>query len=317
MTGRRTILGAALALPALRAAAQEGVTRIQVGFAAGGGTDVMTRLLAERVRAAGGPGAVVVNRGGASGRFAVDALRAGPADGTTLMIAPFGVPVMNPALFPGTGQESGADYLPVSRLATTEFALAVTAGHPARDVPELTAWLRANRDRAAFGTAVLGNLPHFLGLAFGAAIGVPTEAVGYRGGGPMVTDLVGGQIGMAFSVDADFADMARAGRLRILATAGDTPSLVAPEAPTFASLGLPLRATGWNGLFAPLGTPTPVIARIAADWGAAVRDPATAERLRGMGLRPTGEGPDAFARIIAADAARWRPVIEASGFRAT
>ncbi len=316
MTRRRTLLGTALAaLAAGRAAAQDGVTRVQLGFAAGGSTDLMARLLAERVRAEGGPASIIVNRPGATGRFAVDALRAGPADGTNLMVAPSGTPVISPVIFPGTNQESGTDYLPVARLVIGEYAVAVPANHPARTLGDLVAWLRANPGSAHFGTASLGNVPHFVGLALGQAIGVEMTPVGYRGGAPMVTDLVGGQIPLAITPDAEFADMARAGRIRILATAGDGPSRLVPEAPTLLSAGIPIQATGWIGLFAPMGTPSATLARVAGAWTGALRHPETRDRILGLGLTPAGEGPEDFARIIAADAARWRPVVAASGYR--
>jgi tripartite-type tricarboxylate transporter receptor subunit TctC len=316
ITTRRTALALAAMLPAA-AAAQDAASpgRVYIGFAAGGGTDVMARLILERMRAEGGPSFVVINRPGASGRLAVDALRQGPADGSVLMVAPFAVPVMNPALFPGTNQESGRDYLPVSLLATTEFAVAVHAAHPARDMRELIAWLRANPREANFGTATLGNMPHFLGLELGRAIGVEMTPVGYRGSAPMMTDLVAGTIRMAISIDADFAGVLREGRVRLLATAGQQPSRLVPEAPTLASLGLGLVATGYNGLFAPVGTPPEAMARVAAAVSRALAHPETRDRLLAMGLVPSGAGPAEFARVIAADAARWQPVIRASGFR--
>lgn len=311
---RRSTLALA-ALPAAAAAQEAAPGRVYIGFAAGGGTDVMARLILERMRAEGGPAYIVVNRPGASGRLAVDALRQGPADGSVLMVAPFAVPVMNPVLFPGTNQESGRDYLPVSLLATTEFAVAVPAAHPARDMRELIAWLRANPREANFGTATLGNMPHFLGLELGRAIGVEMTPVGYRGAAPMITDLVAGTIRLAISIDADFAAIHREGRVRLLATAGEQPSRLAPEAPTLTSLGLALQATGYNGLFAPLGTPDAVVERIAAAASRAVAHPETRDRLLASGLTPSGAGPAEFARVIAADAARWQPVIRASGFR--
>lgn len=317
MIGRRAalILGAALCPAPLAAQDSGSPGRVYIGFAAGGGTDVMARLILERMRAQSGLHYIVVNRAGASGRLAVDALRQGPANGTTLMVAPFAIPVLNPVLFPGTNQESGRDYLPVSLLAATEFAFAVPASHPARTLAELVAWLRANPQEANFGTATLGNMPHFLGLGFGEAIGVPMTAVGYRGAAPMIPDLINGTLKLAISPDNDFAAVVREGRIRVLATAGDGPSRLVPEAPTLASAGFALTATGYNGLFAPIDTPPDVIARIATAAARAIAHPDTRDQLEAMGLTPSGAGPDAFAQIIARDVARWQPVIRASGFR--
>ncbi|QYU66542.1 hypothetical protein J4558_16365 [Leptolyngbya sp. 15MV] len=314
---RRCLLGAiAASLPATLAAQDAaGPGRVYLGFAAGGGTDVMARLLLERMRAEAGLHYILVNRPGASGRLAVDALRQGPADGSVLMVAPFAVPVLNPVLFPGTNQDSGRDYLPVALLATTEFALAVPASHPARDLPGLIAWLRANPREANFGTAALGNMPHFLGLGFGKAIGVEMPPVGYRGAAPMIPDLINGTLKLAISTDNDFAELLREGRVRVLATAGEAPSRLTPQSPTLVSAGLPLTATGYNGLFAPVGTPGPVIARIAAAAAAAATHPETRDRLLALGLTPSGAGPEEFARVIARDVARWQPVIRESGFR--
>jgi len=317
MIGRRTALGLAATLVAGKASAQDAAApgRVFLGFAAGGGTDVMGRLVLDRMRQDSGLHYVMINRPGASGRLAVDALRQGPADGSVLMLAPFAIPVLNPVLFPGTNQESGRDYLPVSLLAATEFAFAVPATHPAGTLAELIAWLRANPREANFGTAALGNMPHFLGLEFGRGIGVDMTPVGYRGAAPMIPDLINGTLRLAISTDNDFAAVLREGRVRILATAGERPSRLSPEAPTLASAGIGLVATGHIGLFAPFGTPPAAVGRIAQAAARAVAAPDVRERLEAMGLAPIGAGPADFAAVIGRDVARWQPVITASGFR--
>ena len=182
---------------------------------------------------------------------------------------------------------------------------------------EFVAWAKANPVRANVGNPGAGSLPHFLGVMLRQAAGVELGQVAYRGVGSLESELMGGQIAAGISAVSDLVPLHRAGKLRILATSGAVRSPLLPEVPTFRQQGYPsVEAVGWHGVYAPAGTPRPVIDRLSSAIVAALQIPALRDRFIALGLEPTGTTPDALAAIMAADTARWRPIIKASGFTA-
>ncbi len=313
------ILSGLIALGPLPGAHAQGEARqplrILVPLPAGSTSDVVARLIADGLREQRGWPVVVENKPGASGLIAVDALKQAPRDGSTLLLAPIAVPVIAPLVFKDLRYDPARDFVPVAQVAKYEFALAVAADHPARTLPEFVAWARANPGRASYGTAGAGSLPHFLGAQLGHAAGVELVHIGYKGIAPAEADLMSGQIAAGISALSDFALLHRAGKLRILASSGTRRPPALPEVPTFREQGYPaIDAEGWHGVFAPAGTPQPVIDQWSTAIVAALRTQAIREKLVGFGLEPTGTTPRALAAIIAADTARWAPIIKASGF---
>jgi tripartite-type tricarboxylate transporter receptor subunit TctC len=291
--------------------------RMIVPIPTGGQSDVAARLVADALRDGFGQPVVVENRAGGSGRIAVDVLKSAAPDGMTLLFTPVAVPVIIPLAVKAPSYDPVKDLEPIAQVAKYEFALAVAAGNPARTVPELVAWARANPTQATFGSPGAGSLPHFLGVMLRQAAGIGLEHVAYRGAAPFEVDLMGGQIAIGISAVWDLVPLHRAGKLRILATSGTERSPLLPAVATFRQQGYPtVDASGWHGVYAPAGTPKRVIDHLSATIVAALQTPELREKLAAIGLEPTGTTPEALAAIMAADTARWRPIIKASGFTA-
>jgi tripartite-type tricarboxylate transporter receptor subunit TctC len=290
---------------------------IIVALPPGSTSDVVARLIAARLSDGGRPPVVVENRAGASGRRAVEALKASAADGSTLLLAPVAVPVIVPIVFKDPSYDPARDLAPVAQVSTFEYALAVTANHPARDLGGFVAWARVNPRQAHFGTAGAGSVPHFLGATLGRATGIDLTHVAYKGTVAVEADLMGGQIAAGISALSDFLALHRAGKLRILATSGAKRSLLLPDVPTFREQGYAgVEATGWQGVFAPARTPRPVIERLSGAIVAAMQAPEVREKLLGLGIEPTGTSPERLDAILKADTARWRKLVQETGFSA-
>lgn len=291
--------------------------RILVPVAPGGTTDLTARLLADGVRDSVGQPVVVENRPGATGRIAAEALKRAPADGTTFLLAPIVVTVLAPLVFRDLSYDPAKDFAPVAQVARYPFALAVRADHPARTVPELVAWAKANPSQASFATPGSGTLPHLFGVMVARASGADLVHVPYRSLAQIESELIGGQVAAAISGIADFLALGRAGRVRIIATSGTMRSPLLPSVPTFVELGFPsVVAIGWNAVYAPAGTPKPLIDHLSAAIAKAIRTPDIRNKLMDLGVEPTGTTPDELAAIVAADTAHWAPVVRAAGFAA-
>ncbi|HLB13620.1 MAG TPA: tripartite tricarboxylate transporter substrate-binding protein [Burkholderiales bacterium] len=291
--------------------------RLFVPVAAGGTTDLTARLVADGIRESLGQPVVVENRPGASGRIAAEALKHAAADGTTFLLAPIVVSVLAPLVFRDLSYDPSKDFAPVAQVARYPFVLAVRPDHPARTVPEFVAWAKANPRQASFGTAGSGGVPHLLGTMVGRATGTDLVHVSYRSVAQIESELIGGQIPAAISAFGDFLALDRAGRLRIIATSGTMRAPLLPAVPTFVEQGFPsVVAIGWNAVYAPAGTPKPLIDHLSIAIVKALRTPTIRNKLMDLGLEPTGTTPDELAAIIAADTAHWAPIVRAAGFAA-
>ncbi len=291
--------------------------RILVPLPAGSTSDVVARLIAKQLRTHGVGAVVVEDKPGASGRIAAEALIHAAPDGNTLLLAPIALSVILPLVSKDLPYVPEREFAPVSHVARYEFAFAVSAGHPARTLPEFVAWVRSNPTRANFGTPGAGGLPHLIGVMLGQAAGIELLHVAYNGFPPLQAMLVGGHIASGISALSDLIALHRAGKVRILATSGAERSPLLREVPTFREQGYPsIEATGWHAVYAPAQTPQPVVEQLSATIVAAVRSPELRERFAAMGLVPTGTTPQALAAIMAVDTARWRPIVKAAGFTA-
>jgi tripartite-type tricarboxylate transporter receptor subunit TctC len=289
--------------------------RILVPVPAGGTSDLVARLIAERLRDGLGEAVVVENKPGATGRIAVEAFKSAAPDGATLLLAPIVVPVIGPLVFKRIHYDPARDFAPVSQVARYEFAFAVAANHPARTVPEFVAWAKANPARANIGNPGAGSLPHFLGVMLAQATGIAPVHVAYKGVGRLEAELMSGEIAAGISALSDLAPLHRAGTLRVLATSGAMRSPLLPDVPTFREQGYAsVEAVGWHGVYAPAGTPQPMIDRLSSAIVAALQTPEFREKFTALGLEPTGTTPQMLAAIMAADTARWAPIIKASEF---
>jgi tripartite-type tricarboxylate transporter receptor subunit TctC len=308
------VLGLAIAAVA---GAQDGPVRILVGFAPGGTSDVIARLIVDRMRTSLGTPVVVENKPGANGMLVAEALKNAAPDGRTLMIAPISVTVFAPLTHTKLRYDPIKDFAPVSLAACFEMALAVGPGSPAKTLHEYVAWVRANPAKAVYGTPTAGGPPHFFGVMLARAAGVDLAVVPYKGGAPLVNDLIGGQVPAGITVLSELLKHHEAGKVRMLGTSGSERSPAAPNVPTFKELGFAdMEGMGWQAFHTTARTPRPIIDRLSAAIASAIKSPEVSERLLALGLEPVGSTPDELASRVAEDTARWAPIVKASGFRA-
>lgn len=306
-----SLLGTAAAQPGDRVS---GPVRLLVGFPPGGGGDIVARTVADRLSRSIGATVIVENRAGAGGRLAAEILKNAPADGNTVLITPLAPIVIAPLTFRKLNYNPEADFVPVAQLVKFPLAIATGANSPFKTLDNLVAWLKANPAQASFGTSAAGSQLHFLGLMFAQAIKVDMTHVPYQGGAPLVTDLIGGQIPVG--VDQFPYEFHKAGKIRMLATSGAARSPLMPDVPTFKEQGYPgVEGEAWFGAYMHVKTPAPIVQRIGEALVDAVRQPDAKQQLAQSGLEATGLAAPEFAALVAADRARWKPVIEASGFR--
>lgn len=308
------IVGLALAACA---AAQNGPVRILVGFPAGGESDVIARLVVDRMRTSLGAPVIVENKPGAGGMLAAEALKNAAPDGRTLMISPIAVTVFAPLTHTKLRYDPIKDFAPVSLAADFQMALAVGPGSPAKTLHEYIAWARANPAKATYGVPLAGGPTHFFGVMLVRTTGVDFAVVPYKGSAPLENDLLGGQVPAGITVLSQVLKHHEAGKLRILGTSGSQRSPMAPDVPTFKELGLAaIEGTGWQAFHTSAGTPRPAIDRLSAAIASAIRSPEISAKLLALGLEPAGSTPDELASRVAEDTARWAPIVKASGFRA-
>ena len=312
------LLPTALALAISAAAsAQDGPVRVLVGFAPGSTSDVIARLVADRLKSSLGTPVIVENRTGANGFIAAEALKNARPDGKTLMIAPIATHVFAPFTHANLRFDPAKDFAPVSLAANFQFALAVGPASPTKTLAEHVTWLRVNPAKAAYGLPLVGGPGHFLGVMVARATSVDLAFVSYKGGAPLVTDLIGGQVPAAIALVSDLVKQHQSGKLTMLAVFGPRRSPAAPDVPTFQELGFAIEGgMGWHAFHTTAGTPRPAIDRLSAAIAAAIKSPEVSERLIALGLEPVGSTPDELGRRIAEDIAKWGPAVKASGFRA-
>jgi len=307
-------LAASAALPA-QAQAIEGPLRVVVPYAPGGSTDRVARLVADKLGPKLGVTVVVENRTGGGGRIAAQQLKATPASQNVLLLANPALMLVAPLVFKDAGYDPDKDYQPVSQASSYEFAVAVGAGVPVRELNHLLAWLRANPDQANFGVPATGSLPHFFGLMMGEKAGVKAQVVGYRGSAPLLSDLMGGQVPVAFDTFDTLLPQHEAGKIRILAVSSARRSPFAPAIPTFKEAGLDLGADGWNTFFAPASMPAARVAQLGQAIREVMQDPETVRRFNDARLGPVASTPEQTRRMLAAYRAQWAPVVQKSGYQ--
>ncbi len=294
--------------------AQSNSIRIIFPYAAGGSGDATARLLADKLQTSLGQSVLVEDRTGGAGRIGVNAVKNAAADGSTLLFTPFAAVTIYPFAYRSLDYDPFTDLAPITQVCTFDFAIAVKSDFPAKTPQELVAWLKANPEKAQYGSPGAGALPHFFGLLFGRAAGVDMTHIAYKGTAPALTDLLGGQIPMVSSTVSDFLELHRAGKIRVIATSGEERTTDLPDVPTFKESGIDIVGSGWYGMFAPGRTPADVIARLNAALVAALAQPDLKARVSGFGLKPTGTSPAELAAIQRADADKWGAIVKASGF---
>ncbi len=319
MLRRRLLLAPLLASPGLasRAGAEGGrPVRLVVPFAAGGIIDVVARILAEPMGRRLGQTVVVENLPGAGSSIGARAVARAAPDGQTLLLTGAAHAVLAP-LYPDLGFDPLADFAPVALLGDQPFVAAVHPAVPARDVPGLLAWLRQRGEAVNFATTGIGAASHLAGELLKSLAGVAFTVVPYRGTPQAVTDLVAGRAELMIDSQTLLAPLARDGRVRALAVTTAHRSRLLPDLPALAEAGVPgYAASSWQSLQAPAGTPPAAIARLAEAVAGAQAEPGVQARYAEAGIEPLAGGPAEAARFIAAEAARWAPILQATGARA-
>ncbi|MDM0023134.1 Bug family tripartite tricarboxylate transporter substrate binding protein [Variovorax saccharolyticus] len=291
--------------------------RLLVGFPAGGGTDVIARTLAEKLKDELGTAVVVENRAGAGGQIAAQALKAAPADGHTLFLSHDHSISILPLVVKSPGFDSARDFVPVAGFATFANALAVSGGTPAKSVNEYVAWVRKERGgKDTIGVPAPASIPEFLVKLIGAKYKIDVQAAPYRGSAPMLADMLGNQISAGIGSIPDFIENQKAGKIRVVAVIGDKRQAVLPQVPTFAELGLSgLEDLPYYGIFAPVGTPQPVIDRFGVALAKVLKMPDVRERLTAMGLTVEFMPQGQFAGRVRSYTQTWAQIIKNSGFQ--
>jgi tripartite-type tricarboxylate transporter receptor subunit TctC len=298
------------------AAAQEGTIRIVLGFPAGASSDLLTRLLADQMRAALGRAVIVENRTGAGGQIANEAVKSAAPDGHTLLMTPVATMSIYPHSYAKLRYDPFADFEPVAHLANFQLALGVSAKLQAATLADYVSLVKKDPNAGYYASAAAGSIPHFFGVMFARAAAITMTHVPYKGTAQVLQALAAGEIAAATTLAADIGAFARAGKARILATTGASRSPAFPDVPTFREAGYDIEGTGWYGLFAPAATPAAIVARLSTAAIDAMRAATVRSRLESLGVEPTGLGPRELAAIMKRDYDRWGLVIKASGFKA-
>jgi tripartite-type tricarboxylate transporter receptor subunit TctC len=326
---RRHILGlsaAALAAPALLRPAWGQTTaaptinrnaRAIVGFPAGGSSDVVTRLYADKLRGLYAPNVIVEGRVGAAGRIAVEAVKAGETDGSIYVQTPASMLTLQPHVFPREVRyDALTDLTPVSTVCSFPFAIAVPSTHPAKTFPELVAWMKAQSGDVPFASPAAGSAPHFLGVMLGKAINVRMTHVPYRGAAPAMQDLIGGRLPIFVGVLGDISPQEGSGA-RMLAISSPERNPRYPNLPTFAELGQPaLTKDEWFGVLLPANTPAAIVNGLHAAITQVARMPEIVAALDRLEYLPTiSASPADFAARIRRERQEWGEIVRESGFQ--
>ena len=289
--------------------------RLVVGYPPGGATDRVARIVADKLQSKIGSPVIVENKPGAGGRLSAQFVKNSSAAQPTLLLANPAVMVVAPLVFADSGYEPEKDFRPVSEVNRYEFGLAVSSAVPVKELSHLFAWLKANPEQANFGVPATGSLPHFFALMLGETARVPVEVVGYKGSGPLLSDLLGGQVPIAVDTFDTQIAQHEAGKLRVLAVSGEKRSPMAPGIPTLKELGVNLVGTGWNTLFAPPSMAPATVQRLAELVQEVMKDPDTQQKFAASKLEPVVSSAAETDRMLKAYRAQWTPVVKRSGFK--
>ncbi len=281
-----------------------------VPFAAGGGNDIIARVLASRMSESLGQAIVIDNKPGAQGIIATEFVKKSPADGYTVLFGPSGPMTANPATYQHLPYSTLRDFAPVTMIGSFSLILVVNSALPVKTVQELITYAKAHPDSINYGsTTALFQLTSEL---FNQKVGTRFSHIPYKSSGDFVNAVLANEITIAFADPPPASGPLRAGRLRALAVTTPQRQPEWPDVPTLAESGVPDMAFGgWMGLFVPIGTPAPIVKRIRDDMVKAIALPDVRERFASFGVEPSGMPGEEFAKIIAADIARWTAVAKA------
>jgi len=313
------MVAAAAATLATPAAAQNYPTRpvtIVVPFAPGGPTDIVARSLAQAMEKSLGGNVIVENKPGAGGTLAVADVARAPADGYRLLVHHIGMSTA-PALYRKLPFDPLKDFEYIGLINDVPMTLLVRPGLPVNSVKELSAYVKANRDKVTLANAGLGAASHLCGLLFQQAIATDLTTVPYKGTAPAMADLLGGQVDILCDQTTQTTPQILSGKLRALAITSSRRLDTLKDVPTAAEAGLPgFELSVWHGMYAPKGTPKPVVDKIVASMQAALKDPDLVRRFTELGSvieSPDRQTPDALAKYLKSEIDKWGPIIKKAG----
>jgi tripartite-type tricarboxylate transporter receptor subunit TctC len=322
MLTRRTILAAAAVAaigagpPRTRAQTLKKTVHIIVGFPPGGATDIIARILADRLRGQYAASVIVENKSGGAARVAVDYIKNAEPDGSEFLFTPDFPITLYPHSFRTLSYDPLRDLVPVAPASrsTLTFVIGPAVPDRIRSLAEFVAWCKANPDKAIFATTGAGGTPHFVGVMLANEAGINLSPVHYRGGAPALQDLIGGHVPASVNPVGETLPQAASGKIRILAVASPERSKFLPDVPTMREAGYNVALETWLGAFVPAKTPPEAVRALNAAIGEAVSSPEMIDSLAKIGNATRFESPDQFAATVRADLARWGPIVKASGF---
>jgi len=291
--------------------------RLIVPFPPGGAVDFFARVVQVPLSENLGVPIVIENKAGASGMIGAEFVARAPADGYTLLIGNIASLAINVGVYPKMTYDPVKDFTPIVRTVDVNYVLVVNPAVPAGTLAELIAYAKANPGKLAYGSAGSGSLPHLATELLKAQTGIDAAHVPYKGGGPMVTDLLGGSVQVVIGDQANLMPHVATGKLRALAVAGPQRSPNAPALPTMAEAGLAgFDATAWQGVVGPAGLPAEVVRRLNDAFNKVMAMPEVRAKLVGGGVDPVGGSPEAFGNFIRAEIAKWSKIARDVGARA-
>lgn len=288
--------------------------KIVVGFAAGGGNDLIARILAQKMGERLGQPAVVENKPGAGAVIGAEAVARAAPDGYTLLLAPPSTYSINPAVYAKLPYNPLTDYEYVAVVATYPFLLTVNAATPFKSVKELIDWSKANPAKANYAST--SALFQLLTELFKLRTGAPLEHIPFKGSNEMMTAILNGQVTMGFVDAAPLIGHVKAGKARVLATSGTRRYADMPDVPTLVEAGVPnVAVDGWSGVAAPKGTPSAIVSKLAAEFAAILALPDIKERFAALGVSPETSTPAEFRQLIEREGALWKEVAKAASIK--
>lgn len=288
--------------------------RLIVTVPPGGAADLVARVMAQKLSDALHQTFVVDNRGGGGGVIATDTVAKAAPDGYTTLQASITTHGIGPHIYSKLPYDPLKDFAPVALYATMPMIMVANAQVPVKNVPELIALAKAKPNSISFASSGSGGAPHLVGELFKSVAGAPIQHVPYKGSAPGAADVASGQVQLMFDAIAPHLPHLKSGRTKVLAAISPARLPIAPDAPTMIELGYPkVAASIWYGMMVPAGTPAAVIAKLNAESNKALALPDVKERLAAAGIDTAGGTPEAFAKFIRDELAKWGPVVKTSG----
>jgi tripartite-type tricarboxylate transporter receptor subunit TctC len=320
---KRTLIGSTALMALLSAAGAPAADeawpskpiRMVVGYAPGGGTDILARLMGQRLASELGQTVIIDNKPGAGQNIGASFVARAPADGYTLFLSSSALAI-NVSLYNNLDYDPIRSFVPVAMFGQSPNLMVVPASLGVKSVAEFVAYAKKNENKINFSSSGAGSSQHLGGEMFKQQAGIQASHIAYRGSAPSITAILGGEVQYTFINIPSVTPLMKSDKLRVLAITSDKRSPVLPEVPTMAEAGMPgMVMAAWYGILAPAGTPPAVVERLNAAVNQAVADPGFRAQMEKQGAEPISRTPAYFARFLAEDIARWAPVVKTGDVR--